>query len=105
MPAPSPSTLPGLHRAFIANAVDKLAADSRVIGIAAAGSYADDEMDEFSDIDLVVAVEPAHHAAVMGDRKRMASQIGPLLTSFTGEHVGEPRLLICLSDLHCCMWT
>jgi predicted nucleotidyltransferase len=96
MPAPTPSTLPDLHRAFIANAVDKLAADSRVIGIAAAGSYADDEMDEFSDIDLVVAVEPAHHAAVMGDRKRMVSQIGPLLTSFTGEHVGEPRLLICL---------
>jgi hypothetical protein len=40
MPAPTSSTLPDLHRAFIANAVDKLAADSRVIGIAAAGSYA-----------------------------------------------------------------
>jgi predicted nucleotidyltransferase len=96
MPVPTPSTLPDLHRAVVANAVDSLAGDPRVVGIAAAGSYADDEMDEFSDIDLVVAVEPAHHTAVMEERERMASRIGPLLASFTGEHVGEPRLLICL---------
>jgi hypothetical protein len=43
MSAPPPSTLPDLHRAFIANAVDALAADPRVVAIAAAGSYADDE--------------------------------------------------------------
>jgi predicted nucleotidyltransferase len=96
MPVPTPSTLPPLHRAFIARAVELLAADPRVVGIAAAGSYADNAMDEFSDIDLVVAVEPAHHRAVMQERQRMASQIGPLLASFTGEHVGEPRVLICL---------
>jgi nucleotidyltransferase-like protein len=95
-PPPTPSTLPELHRTFVANAVDLLAADPRVVGIAAAGSYADNVMDEFSDIDLVVAVEPAHHAAVMEDRQRLASQIGPLLAGFTGEHVGEPRVLICL---------
>jgi hypothetical protein len=96
MPAPTPSTLPDLHRAFIAGAVDRLSADPRVVGIAAAGSYADNTMDEFSDMDLIVAVEPAHHGAVMEDRQRMASWMGPLLASFTGEHVGEPRLLICL---------
>jgi predicted nucleotidyltransferase len=92
----SPSTLPDPHRAFIANAVEVLAADPRVVGIAAAGSYAENAMDEFSDIDLVVAVEPAHHHAVMQDRQGMAARIRPLLASFTGEHVREPRLLICL---------
>jgi predicted nucleotidyltransferase len=96
MPVRPPSTLPELHRAFIARAVEFLAADPRVVGVAAAGSYADDAMDEFSDIDLVIAVDPAHHAAVMEDRQRIASRIGPLLVDFTGEHVGEPRVLICL---------
>lgn len=96
MPALTPSTVPDLHRDFLARAVDRLAADPRVVGIAAAGSYADNAMDEFSDIDLVVAVEPTHHAEVMEDRERIASQIGPLLASFAGEHVGELRLLICL---------
>jgi hypothetical protein len=27
-----------------------------------------------------------------------AQKLGPLLSAFTGEHVGEPRLLICLYD-------
>jgi hypothetical protein len=96
MPVATPSTLPGLHRDFIAGAVEFLAADPRVVGIAAAGSYAENAMDEFSDIDLVVAVEPVHYPVVMKDRQRIASQMGRLLASFTGEHVGEPRLLICL---------
>jgi len=96
MPVRTPSTLPEPHRAFIKSAVDLLAADLRIVGIAAAGSYADNAMDEFSDLDLLVAVEPDRHAAVMEDRQRLASELGPLLAGFTGEHVGEPRVLICL---------
>jgi predicted nucleotidyltransferase len=93
---PTPSTLPDRHRAFIATAIEVLSADARVVGIAAAGSYADNAMDEFSDLDLIVAAEPDQHCALLQDRQRVAAQISPLLTSFTGEHVGEPRLLICL---------
>jgi hypothetical protein len=39
---------------------------------------------------LLVAVAPEAFAEVL------AAQLGPLLVAFTGEHVGEPRLLICL---------
>ena len=53
-------------------------------------------MDEFSDLDLVIAVEPSEVEAVSGERQRIAAGLGPLVAAFTGEHVGEPRLLICL---------
>ena len=35
---------------------------------------------------------------VMHERKSIASSLGRLAGAFTGEHVGEPRLLICLYD-------
>jgi hypothetical protein len=53
-------------------------------------------VDEHSDLDLVIAVEPACFDAVMHDRQAMAASLGSLLAAFTGEHVGAPRLLICL---------
>jgi hypothetical protein len=53
-------------------------------------------MDEYSDVDLVVAVAPGHEAEVARDRQAIAASLGPVLAAFTGEHVGEPRLLICL---------
>jgi predicted nucleotidyltransferase len=95
-PPSGPNTISAFQRTFIEGALEILKADRRVIGIAASGSYADDTMDEYSDIDLIIAVDPLHHAAVMADRQTLASRLGPLLASFTGEHVGEPRLLICL---------
>jgi predicted nucleotidyltransferase len=93
-----PSTLPHLHRTFIERALGILAADARVVGIAAAGSYADDTMDEFSDIDLIIAMDRADESAMLSDRQRLAAALGPLAASFSGEHVGEPRLLVCLYD-------
>lgn len=53
-------------------------------------------MDVLSDLDFVVAVEPAHIDAVMRERESIARSLGPLLAGFTGEHVGAPQLLICL---------
>lgn len=96
MSALLPTTLPEPHRAFLAQAIERLSADPRIVGLAVAGSYPTDTMDEFSDLDFVVAVEPEAHAAVLADRQRIAASLGPLLVGFTGEHVGEPRLLICL---------
>ena len=96
MDSSQPTTLPDPHRAFIVRAVKRLSADRRLVGLAAGGSYADDAMDEFSDIDFVVAVNPNDFEAVMADRRRIAGSLGRMLVAFTGEHVGEPRLLICL---------
>ena len=93
-----PHTLPDRHRTFLETAIDQLIVDPRIVGIAAGGSFLSDTMDEFSDIDLVIAVDADQFDTVLADRHRIARSLGPLLADFTGEHVGEPRLLICLYD-------
>ena len=55
-------------------------------------------MDEHSDLDLVIAVDAPSFDEVMQERRRIAAGLGTLLAAFTGEHVGEPRVLICLYD-------
>lgn len=89
-------TLPALHRRFLDHANDVLRRDPRVLGVAGGGSLLAGTMDEFSDLDLVLAIEPSAFDAVMSERAAIAAGLGDLLASFTGEHVGEPRLLICL---------
>ena len=82
---------------FASNAVKILANDQFVIGLAAGGSLLSGELDDYSDIDLVLVTKEK-----ISDKKdRMleyANKLGNVLTAFTGEHVAEPRLLICLYD-------
>jgi len=94
----TPSTLPATHRRFLTRALPVLARDPRLVGVAAGGSYLSNTMDEFSDLDLAIAVEPDAHGAVLTGARDIAGSLGRLLGAFTGEHVGEPRLLICLYD-------
>jgi hypothetical protein len=91
-----PTTALAIHQSFINSALPHLMADQRLVGFAAAGSWAENSMDEFSDLDLIIAVEPESLEQVMGGRHSIAASLGELLAAFTGEHVGEPRLLICL---------
>ena len=91
-----PSSLPASHRAFLHRAIPILAGDQRILAVAAGGSYADDAMDMFSDIDLVMVCDQTNFVSLLQDRTLLASRLGPLAVAFTGEHVGEPRLLICL---------
>lgn len=91
-----PTTALTTHQLFISRALPHLAADPRLVGVAATGSWAENSMDEFSDLDLIIAVEHESVAQVMSERQRIAASLGELLASFTGEHVGEPRVLICL---------
>lgn len=95
-PHSASTDLPEPHAGFLRSAVDRLKQDSRLVGVAAGGSYLTQSIDEFSDLDLVLAIEPAAYESVLTERTEIAASIGPLLASFTGEHVGEPRLLICL---------
>jgi predicted nucleotidyltransferase len=88
--------IPEPHASFLRSAVARLRDDPRLVGVAAGGSYLTGTMDEFSDLDLVVAVDPPAYPRVMEERHRIAASLGPLLSAFTGEHVGEPRVLICL---------
>lgn len=89
-------SLPGPHAAFLRRAVPRLAAEEGIVGVAAAGSLVTGGVDEFSDVDLVVACEPSAAAEIAARRERIAAGLGTLLVAFGGEHVGEPRLLICL---------
>jgi hypothetical protein len=84
------------HRLFLEQALPKLQADARISGILGAGSLITGRMDEYSDLDLVLAVEPEAFDSIKAERMEIAGSLGPLLSGFTGEHVGEPRLIICL---------
>lgn len=90
------SDLPAPHAAFLKEALPRLQADERIVAVAAGGSFLTGGMDEYSDLDLVIAVNPAVVPQIMQERHQIAVTLGPLLAAFTGEHVGEPRLLICL---------
>lgn len=89
-------SVPPSQTRFLDHANDVLSRDPRVVGVAAGGSLLAGTMDEFSDLDLVIAIEPAAFDAVLAERVAIARGLGDLLAAFTGEHVGEPRLLICL---------
>lgn len=90
------SHVPSLHLNFLETSIEKLKNDARILGVAAGGSFILKRMDEFSDLDLVIFTQPKFYDEVIHERKIIAGDLGPLLESFTGEHVGEPRLLICL---------
>jgi len=90
------SDLPTLHAAFLKKALPRLQMDARIVAVAAGGSFLTGGMDEYSDLDLVIVVDPSAVSQVMQERHQIASMLGSLLAAFTGEHVGEPRLLICL---------
>ncbi|MEQ7009307.1 hypothetical protein ABN028_24315 [Actinopolymorpha sp. B17G11] len=90
--------LPEDHSRFLESLLQQIQKDERFIGLAAGGSLLSDEVDEFSDLDLIPVVDPAHHASVMEQRLDLTASWGRQLTAFTGEHVGEPRLVICLYE-------
>ncbi|EMM1338266.1 TPA: nucleotidyltransferase domain-containing protein [Enterobacter roggenkampii] len=90
------STLPDLHRSFAEQLKLKFQADSRIHSLLAGGSLVHGGFDQYSDLDFVVVVDPLYYDEIMAQRIVFAGTLGHLLHAFTGEHVGEPRLLICL---------
>jgi len=86
-----------IQQLFAQNATKILKSDESVIGLAVGGSWLSNEIDEFSDLDLILVTKEKLSA----DKSKMlqyASLLGDLISAFTGEHVGEPRVLICLYD-------
>lgn len=80
---------------FLDNVVSILPFDPEAIGLAVGGSWASGELDAFSDLDLILVTT----VPVAPDLDRMrtyAARFGNVLSSFRGDHVGEPRLLIAL---------
>ncbi len=86
-----------IQQEFVDSAKKILAVDQEVIGLAVGGSWVTNEIDEFSDLDLIIVTKKK----ISDDKSKMldyATRLGNFLSGFTGEHVGEPRLLICLYD-------
>ena len=88
--------MPARHRAFLAHALPIVRADPRLEGLAAGGSFVTGVMDEQSDLDLVVVSAVEHAGDVLDRGTDFARSLGTVLAAFIGDHVGEPRLLICL---------
>jgi len=82
---------------FLNKALAAIKKDDSIIGLAVGGSWLTNELDEYSDLDLSL-VTREKVSGDTGEMLRYASSFGKLLSGFTGEHVGEPRLLICLYD-------
>ncbi|TCD18347.1 nucleotidyltransferase domain-containing protein [Pedobacter psychrodurus] len=86
-----------IQQPFAQHATEILKNDESVIGLAVGGSWLSNEIDEFSDLDLILITREK----VSADKSKMlqyANRLGEMISAFTGEHVGEPRLLICLYD-------
>jgi hypothetical protein len=85
------------YRAVLDRLVAAAGADERIVGVTVGGSAATATMDAWSDLDTVVVCrDHAAAAAVQAESPALAARLGPLVSAFTGEHVGEPRLLIAL---------
>jgi len=91
-----PVTLPDLHADMLERITAVVQQDMRFEAIVAGCSLVHGGFDLHSDLDLVLVVTPDSYAEVMETRRAIADGMGQLLAAFTGEHVGEPRLLICL---------
>lgn len=84
-----------VQQLFAERVISIVRKDSSVAGLAVAGSWLTEELDEFSDLDLILVTEEKVSIDIL-KMKRYAASYGDLLSAFTGEHIGEPRLLICL---------
>lgn len=84
-------------QSFISKAIEYIQQDSDTVGLAAGGSWASGELDDYSDLDLVL-VTTQKIAPDTGKMQEYAAKLGSVLASFRGDHVGEPRLLIVLYE-------
>ncbi|MBI3831022.1 MAG: nucleotidyltransferase domain-containing protein [Planctomycetes bacterium] len=88
--------LPEKHQRFLDSALRVLCSDPRVHGVAGGGSLCSGTLDEQSDLDLVIVVRPEAREDIMAQRKDIAARLGPMLSAFAAEHVGEPRMIIAM---------
>src|SRR5690349_1382831 len=91
-----PSNLPENHAKFLDRVRNAVAWDDRFSALLLGGSYIHGELDEHSDLDFVIVIRDEFYTEVMASRMAFASTLPRFISAFTGEHVGEPRLLICL---------
>jgi predicted nucleotidyltransferase len=85
-----------LHSRFLGDVLPRIQQDARVAGVAIGGSIAGGHPDVYSDVDLIVVIDDEAFDSVMRERLTLIGSWAELVAAFTGEHVGEPRLIITL---------
>jgi hypothetical protein len=82
---------------FISFVTNIVKLDDRIIALCIAGSWISNEIDQYSDLDLVLITK---NEIVFSKEEmiKFANTLGPLSVGFSGEHVGENKLLICLYE-------
>ncbi|MFH9733871.1 nucleotidyltransferase domain-containing protein [Streptomyces sp. NPDC017260] len=88
--------VPALHSRFLGDVLPRIQQDTRVTGVALAGSLAGGYSDVYSDVDLIVVIDDEAFDSVMKERLTLIGSWTVLVAGFTGEHVGEPRLIVTL---------
>ena len=88
--------IPSLHSRFLSDALPRIRQDARVAGVAITGSMVGGRPDVYSDVDLILVIDDEAYDAVMRERLVLIGSWTSLVAGFTGEHVGEPRLIITL---------
>ncbi|WP_372405400.1 nucleotidyltransferase domain-containing protein [Streptomyces luteireticuli] len=88
--------VPSLHSQFLSDVLPRIQKDARVAGVAITGSFVGGRPDVYSDVDLILAIDDEAYEAVMRERLVLISSWASLVAGFTGEHVGEPRVIITL---------
>jgi len=86
-----------IQKQFALRAAEIVKHNPSLIGLTIGGSWLSAEVDKYSDLDLILVT----HEKLSNNKPRIfeiAGKLGKLLSAFTGEHVGESRLLICLYD-------
>ena len=74
--------LPDLHARMLERVVAAVRADERFEALLGTGSLAYGGFDEQSDLDFVIVVRAADHAAAMAGRQAFAAGLGSLLAAF-----------------------
>jgi len=77
------------HKLFLDKIIAVLKSNEDVLGVAATGSYITEELYEFSDIDLVIAVKDESYEEIMNQRINIVNNFGEIFLAFSGDHVGE----------------
>lgn len=88
--------MPESHRIRLRHVVSCVPRHDELVGLLAGGSFVAGRLDRYSDLDLIVVTAPHAWPGILERRTALAAEWGPLLGAFRGDHVGEPRLLICL---------
>jgi hypothetical protein len=88
--------MPESHRIRLRHVVSCVPRHDELVGLLAGGSFVAGRLDRYSDLDLIVVTAPHAWPGILERRTALAAEWGPLLGAFPGDHVGEPRLLICL---------